>query len=385
MHVVKLIFKNLFRHKLRTVLTIVGIAIAVMAFGLIRTVIDAWYVGIEASSPNRLITRHAVSFIFPLPLAYTTRLQSITGVTEVSHATWFQGIYIEQQNFFPRIAVDPEVFINLYPEFVLPADQLAAWKKERNSCLLGIKTAKKFNLKIGDLMTVQGDIYPGEYQFVVRGIYRGAKKSTDATQMFFHWSYLDERLRRDAPIRSGMVGWYVIHIANPEDASRVSEAADALFKNSSAETKTETEEAFTLGFISMSSTILKAMQFISYIIIGIILLVLANTMVMTARERRTEYAVLKTLGFTGFHLTGLIAGESLMISVFGGGLGLLLSLPVIHGVAEQLSNFFPIFTLTTATLTMSFSFAILVGIIASIFPIYRALNTRIVDGLRQIG
>lgn len=385
MKILKLIFKNLLRHKLRSFLTILGIAIAVMAFGLIRTVLDMWYVGIEASAPDRLISRHSVSFIFPLPLAYQTRLASVPGVSAVSHATWFQGTYIDQNNFFPRIAIDPETFLPLYPEFLLPPEQIAAFQKERNACIIGVKTAKKYKLKIGDMMNIDGDIYPGRYPFVVRGIYKGAKRSTDETQMFFSWHYLDERLRQDAPSRAGQVGWYVIHIANPADAARVSEACDALFKNSAAETKTETEEAFTMGFISMSSTIIAAMQFISYVIIGIILLVLANTMVMTARERRTEYAVLKTLGFTGKHLTGLITGESLAIALCGGVLGLMLTFPITKGIAVQLSNFFPVFDLRAGTLALAGSFAILVGLIASAFPLYRALNTKIVDGLRQIG
>ena len=373
------------RHKLRTSLTILGIAVAVMAFGVLRTVIGAWYVGIEASSPDRLITRNSVSFIFPLPVAYRERIASVPGVTGVSWANWFQGTYIDERNFFPRLAVDVETLFELYPELLLPAEQTEDFKKQRNACIVGLKTAKKYNLKIGDAMTVDGDIYPGRYTFVVRGIYKGRDRATDETQMFFHWEYLDELLKKDMPIRAGYVGWYVIRIADPDQSATVSAAVDEIFRNSPSETKTETEKAFTQGFISMSSTIILAIQFISYIIIGIILLVLANTMVMTARERVMEYAVLKTLGFRTFHIAGLITGESMLIAVIGGGLGLLITFPICAGVGEQFSNIFPVFLVGTDTMVTAMSFALLVGAVASIVPLYRAMTTSIVDGLRHVG
>lgn len=380
-----LIYRNMLRHRLRTLLTIFGISVAVMAYGLIRTVISAWYVGIEATSPDRLITRHAVSFIFPLPYAYRERIETTPGVLTVSHATWFQGVYIDESNFFPRMAVDAKTLFTVYPEYLIPDEQLDAFIKQRNSCVIGIKIAKKYNLRIGDMMAVDGDIYPGRYEFVVKGMYRGREKSVDETQMFFHWEYLDERLKRDFPGRDGQIGWYIVHIRNPEDAPRISEAVDALFRNSPAESKTETEKAFAQGFISMSSAIISAMEFISYVIIGIILLVLANTMVMTARERQVEYAVLKTLGFRTFHITGLIAGESILISALGGCIGMAITFPIAAGIGSQLSTMFPVFLVTPETLATSMSFALFIGIAASLFPIYRAMNTTIVEGLRHIG
>ncbi len=385
MKIFKLIFKNLLRHKLRSLLTVTGIGVAVMAFVLLRTVLSAWDIALEQASPNRLITRHAVSFIFPMPLSYKEKIAAIPGVTGITYMNWFQGIYIEEKNFFPRIAVEVETLFDIYSEFIVPPDQLATFKKERNSCVVGRKTAEKFKFKIGDIIQVRGDIFPGDYQFVIRGIYKGRDRVTDETQMMFHWNYLNERMLQEMPIRAGQVGWYAIRIANPADAARISMAVDELFKNSPAETKTETEKAFTQGFISMSSAIITAMEFISYIIIGVILLVLANTMVMTARERIREYAVLKTLGFSALHIVGLIAGESLTISVMGGIVGLLLASPVVSGVSLELSNYFPIFEIQTSTLITAGMFALFLGITASLFPIYRALNTKIVDGLRQVG
>jgi putative ABC transport system permease protein len=384
MKVLKLIARNLFRHKLRSSLTVLGIAIAVLSFGLLRTVIAAWFVGIDAASPNRLVTRHSVSFIFPLPVAYLNRIASVEGVVAVSRATWFQGVYIDESHFFPRMAIDDAMWA-LYPEYRVPDEQLNAYRAERNACIIGRKIAAKYGLKPGDPVTITGDIFPGRWDFVVRGIYRGMQPSVDETQLFFHWEYLNEALERDMPVRAGYVGWYTLLIDRPENSARISEAVDAVFRNSPYETKTETEKAFTQGFISMASTIIQAIEFISFIIIGIILLVLANTMVMTARERVVEYAVLKTLGFRTVHIMGLITGESLLIAVIGAVIGMLLTFPAAAGVAQGLSTFFPVFIVQPSTLLTAGSLALLIGILASLFPLWRAMHTSIVEGLRHIG
>jgi putative ABC transport system permease protein len=386
MKILKLIFKNTLRHKLRTFLTIFGIAIAVVAFGVLRTVVTAWYSGVEASSANRLIVRQSVSFIFPLPYAYREKIMQVPGVTNVSFANWFGGVYIDENNFFARLAVDPETYFDVYKEFQVPDDQLETFKKERNSCIIGTEIAKKFNLKIGDIMTVNGDIYPGSWEFVVRGIYNPKFKSTDAAQMMFHWDYVDERMKQEMPGRAGQVGWYVVMINNPANASIISNQIDALFKNSSAETKTETESAFQQGFIQSSGAIITSMNFISFIIIGIIMLVLGNTMIMSARERTREYAVLKTLGFSGKHLAGIILGESLLISIIGGGIGLFFTYPIVSGLGEMIpTGMFPVFEIKTITLILAVSAALIIGIAASVFPIQRALKTKIVDGFRFVG
>jgi putative ABC transport system permease protein len=385
MKVLKLVYKNLLRHKLRTALTILGIAVAVMAFGLLRTVVTAWYSGVEASAVNRLVTRQAVSFIFPLPIVDEQMIAKVSGVSNVSHFTWFQGVYIDERQFFPRIACDPEKVFQIYPEFLLPPDQLKAFQQERNSCVVGARTAALYHLKLGDLMSIRGDIYPGNWEFVVRGIYQPKDKTTDATQMFFHFAYLDERMRQEAPSRAGQVGWYVMTIDNPNNAAQISQEVDALFANSRAETKTETEKAFQQSFVSLSGTIITSLQFISYVIIGIILLVLANTIVMTARERIREYAVLKVLGFTSAHIGGLIFGESLMIAVIGGAVGIALTFPICRGFGEAMSTFFPLFNVETTTIVYASLFSLSVGVLAAVYPAVKSVQTKIVDGLRQIG
>jgi putative ABC transport system permease protein len=385
MKVFKLIFKNALRHKLRTMLTIIGLLIAVMAFGVLRTVVDVWNESIEATAANRLITRQAVSFIFPLPYSYRDQIAKIQGVETVSYANWFQGTYKDKNNFFARMAVDPETFFEVYPELMVSPKEFETFKQERNSCIVGADIAKQYGFKIGDVIPIEGDIYPGKWEFVVRGIYQPREKSTDATQMVFHWAYLDERIRQDMPGRAGMVGWYVVKIKNPDQAAVISDQIDVLFKNSPNATKTETERAFTQNFISGMNSLLKAMNFLSFIIIGVIMLVLGNTMIMSARERTREYAVLKTLGFSGGHLVGLILGESFLIAVLGAGLGILVTYPIVFGIATILKGFLPFFYVTPATLVLASGAALFVGIAASIFPIQRALSTKIVDGLRFIG
>jgi len=386
MRILKLITKNMLRHKLRTMLTILGITIAVTAFGLLRTVVTAWYVGVEASSANRLITRQSVSFIFPLPLAYRERIARLDGVERVTFANWFGGVYIDKKQFFARMAVDAETFFNVYPEMLVPKDQLDAFKQDRSGCIIGEQLVERYNLKIGDVVPIEGDIYPGQWEFTVRGIYKPRDKSTDPSNMLFQWKYLEERMRQDWPQRAGVVGWYIIQIKDPNNAATISAQIDDFFKNSPAETKTETERAFTLGFLSMFSSVITSMNIISFVIIGIILLVLGNTMIMAARERIREYAVLKTLGFSTFHIVGLIGGESLAIAVMGGVIGIALTFPMTDSFAAAVpKGWFPVFNVEPITLVLACSAAVLVGILAAIFPIQRTLNTKIVDGLRQIG
>ncbi len=386
MRVFKLIFKNAFRHKLRTLLTVLGISIAVIAFGILRTVVTAWSAGVEASAADRLVVRHAVSFIFPLPYSYKDKITRIPEIELVSYANWFGGTYIDKNQFFARMAVDHETFFDVYPEFVLTPDELASFKKERNACVVGRDIAEKYNLKIGDVMTMDGDIYPGRWEFVVRGIYQPKFKSTDATQMLFHWDYLNERMEKDDPTRANEVGWYIPKINNINDASMISEQIDNEFKNSPAETKTETERAFQQSFLSASSAIITAMNAMSFVIVGIIMLVLANTMIMAARERTREYAVFKSLGFSAFHLTGLILGESMLISAMGGGIGLLLIFPLIEGLGQAIpKGFFPVFQIEPITMVLGIGAVLLIGVLSAIFPIQRALTTRIVDGFRFVG
>ncbi|HUK42565.1 MAG TPA: ABC transporter permease, partial [Candidatus Acidoferrales bacterium] len=308
MELIRLLVRNSLRHKLRSALTVLGVGIAILAFALLRTVVTAWHAGVDASAANRLITRHAVSFVFPLPLAYRDRIAQVPGVEKVTYAVWFSGVYIDKNQFFARLAVDSESFFDLYPEFVIDGEQFEAFRRERNACVIGIDLARRYNLKIGDIMNVEGDVFPGRWEFVVRAIYRPRDQTVDPANMLFHYDYVQERVLRDTPQRSGQVGWYIERIARSANPAEVSESVDSLFENSPAETKTETERAFQQNFLSSASAVITAMNIMSFVIIGIILLVVGNTMIMSARERTHEYAVLKALGFAWPQIFFLIAG-----------------------------------------------------------------------------
>ncbi len=381
-----LLIRNTLRHKVRSVLTIFGVGVAVMAFALLRTVVTAWHAGVEASAANRLITRHAVSFLFPLPLAYRDRIAQVPGVNKVTYAMWFSGVYIDKNQFFARLAVDSETFFDVYPEFLVEREQFATFQRERNAAIIGVEIARRYNLKLGDIMLLEGDVYPGQWEFVVRGIYQPRDQTTDPATMMFHFKYVEERVRQEAPDRAGQVGWYIVRIANPDDAAPVSEAIDKLFENSRAETKTETERTFQQNFLSAASAVITAMNIMSFVIIGIILLVLGNTMIMSARERTHEYAVLKALGFSGAKLFSLIAGESLILSILGSALGLLGTLPAVVGFQTVLpKGWFPVFYVKPETILFAGISGLLIGFAASLIPVRRILSTRIVEGLRHIG
>lgn len=385
MHVLRLIFKNSLRHKLRTFLTVLGVAVAILAFGLLRTVIDAWYAGVAASSANRLVTRNAISLIFPLPLSYKEKIRQIGGVKSVSYGTWFGGIYIDEKNFFANYAMEAEHYLPIYPEIILPPDQRAAFYRDRKSAVAGRKLADRFGWKIGDSVTLRGTIFPGNWEFIIRGIYRGRDQNVDETAFFFHWEYLNEAMKKTSPGRADQVGWYMVEVENPHLAADVSLRIDRMFKNSLAETLTETEKAFNLSFISMTEAIIMVIQLVSYVIILIIMAVVANTMAMTARERIGEYAVFKTLGFGSFHVAGLIFGESLFITMIGAVIGILLTFPAAGIFAGRLSAYFPIFNVAPDTIYLDFAAGGLVGLSAAVFPTWRAVRIRVADGLRRIG
>jgi len=386
MELVRLMLRNTLRHKLRSLLTILGVGVAVMAFALLRTVVTAWYAGVEASAANRLISRHAVSFVFPLPLAYRDRIAKVPGVNKVTYAIWFSGVYIDKNQFFARLGVDSETFFDVYPEFVIDKEQFEVFKRERNAAIIGIDIATRYNLKIGDIMPIEGDVFPGQWEFVVRGIYTPRDQTTDPATMMFHHKYVEERIRQEMPDRAGEIGWYIVRIDDPENSAAISEEIDKLFANSRAETKTETERAFQQSFLSAASAIITAMNIMSFVIIGIILLVLGNTMVMSARERTHEYAVLKALGFSAWQIFFLIAGESLILSLLGSALGLGVTLPAVAGFEKALpKGWFPVFYIKPETIVMACAAGLLVGVVASLIPMRRVVTTRIVEGLRYVG
>lgn len=385
MFILKILIRNAFRHKLRTLLTILGITIAILAFGLLRTFINAWYGGVEASSASRLITRSSISLIFHLPLSYKDKIRQVDGVKVVSWGNWFGGIYIDEKNFFANFGVDAKSYLELYPELILSQEEKTAFFRDRKGFIAGQKLAKRFGWKIGDAVTLRGTIYPGNWDFVLRGIYRGRDETIDETQFFFHWDYINETLKKRGSPRTDMVGWYMVGVTRPDRANEVALAIDRLFKNSIAETLTETEKAFQLSFIAMSETILIAIELVSFVVIIIIIAVVANTMSMTYRERIGEYAIFKTLGYRGWRIAGMIIGESMVITLIGTFFGIILTFPVAEVVGKMLSNYFPVFKVAEETIYMDLAASLIIGLLAAIVPTYRSVSIRIADGLRRIG
>ena len=385
MFLFKLLLKNAFRHKLRTLLTMVGLVVAISAFGLLRTIVDAWYAGVEGSSSTRLITRSNISLTFALPLNYAQRLRAVEGVTQVSWSNWFGGVYITERNFFPQFAVDPATYLPLYPEYKIDEAQKLAFMRDRQGVLVGRKLATKFGWKLGDQIPLRGTIYPGTWTFTLRAIWDGADAKTDESQLLMHWSYLNESVRQRAPRRADAVGVYILGIDEPNNAALVSQRVDKLFANSLAETMTETEAAFQLSFVSMSEAILVAVQAVSLIIVVIIMAVMANTMTMTARERLAEYATLKALGFSPGFVVRLIFGESLLIAAIGGLAGLLLTLPLAAAFRSAVGTLFPVFQVSTLTMALQLLAALVVGTVAAAWPAWRMSRFDIVAGLRHVG
>jgi len=380
----RLLLKNAFRHKLRTGLTMVGLVVAICAFGLLRTIVDAWYAGVEGSSSTRLVTRSNISLTFALPFSYGQRLKAVEGVRQVSWANWFGGIYITERNFFPQFAVEPVSYLALYPEYRIPDEQKLAFYRDRQGAVVGRKLADKFGWKIGDQIPLRGTIYPGTWNFTLRGIWDGAEAKTDESQMLVHWAYVNEWVRQRYKGRSDQVGVYMLGIDEPNNAAVISERVDKLFANSLAETMTETEAAFQLSFVSMSEAILVAVRAVSLIIVVIIMAVMANTMSMTARERLAEYATLKALGFPPGFVVRLLFGESLLIALLGGLAGLLLTLPLAAAFAKAAGTLFPVFQVSGLTMALQVLAALVVGAVAAAWPAWRMSRIDIVQGLRHV-
>jgi putative ABC transport system permease protein len=385
MFVLLFVLRNAFRHKLRTTLTVVGIVVAIVAFGVLRTIVDAWYAGANASSSARLVTRNSVSLTFSLPLTYAQKLRQVSGVTGVAWANWFGGVYIKESNFFPQFAISAQTYLDMYPEFVLSPEERGAFMADRTGAIAGRKLAAKYGWKVGDQIPLRGTIFPGTWTFNLRGIYEGAEASTDTSTFFFHFEYLNERVKQLSARRGDQTGVFIEAIRDPQEAAEVSKAIDATFRNSLAETLTETEKAFQLGFVSMSEAILLAIQAVSFVVIVIIMAVMANTMAMTTRERYAEYATLKALGFGGAFVAFLIFAESLGIALAGGLAGIALTFPAAHAFASSVGSILSGFVVSRETMGLQLGAALVVGCVAAAVPAWRAARLGIVQGMRAIG
>jgi putative ABC transport system permease protein len=377
-----LVWRNLLRRKLRTTFTLLAIMIGFLLFGLLMAIRAAFTLGVEVAGADRLVMIHKVSFIQLLPLSYQTRIASVQGVTAVTHQTWLGAYYQQPSNFFANIAVDPEPFLAMYHEVEVPPDQQKAWFADRTGVIIGIDLARRYNWKIGDRIPLQGTFFrPPDgrpWEFTVDGIYDSKARGFDKTQLFFNYKYLEETIQE----ARGTVGWYVIRVGDPATADQLAMRIDSLFANSPAETKTATEKAFIQAFAGQIGDIGRIMMSISGVAMLFILLITANTMAQSIRERTNELGVLKTLGFTQGRILSLVLLESGLIALLGGGLGLLLAW-AITSQGDPTGGFLPAFYFPTSDLILGVGLVIALGFTTGIIPGLQASRLKIVDALRR--
>ncbi len=370
---------NLGRHKRRTFLTIASVALALFLFASLRTVLTTLTAAAEFGSARRLVTTNATGFVLPLPVAYANRLETIDGIQRVTWANWFGGRYGDGKRFFASFAVDPKSYLDLYPEMSVPADQKEAFLRDRAGALIGARLIDVFGWKVGQNVTLQGTIYPGDWTFTIRGIYTPTDPVINDDAMMFHWDYLDERTGRQ-----GQAGWYIMQIDHPENAARVAKIVDDQFRNSNAPTKTGTEQAFNASFATMWGNVGLLMNTIGMAVVFAILLVTANAMMMSARERTRELAVLKTIGFTDRRLFGLVMLEAGLITMTGAIIGLGGAKLLYRTTNFNAGGFLPGFDVTVPTLLLGGGIALLLMLASGIIPAIRAARLPVVSALRNV-
>lgn len=381
-----LIWSSLKRRKVRTIFTVLSIVVAFLLFGYLGAIEKAFSMGVDVSGADRLMVMHRMTFIQLLPISYQQRIANLPGVERVSHLTWFGGIYKDPKNTkFGQMAVDTDTFFDIYREFILPEEQMKAWKADRTGAVIGRVTAERYGWKVGDKIPLQGTIFRkpdgAAWEFTVSGIYRGEKKGTDESSMYFHYDYLNEVARGGD---FGLVGWYIVRIADPAGAAAQSSRIDGLFANSPAETKTQTEKAMAQSFANQVGSIGTIITGVLSAVFFTILLVAGNTVAQSVRERTSELAVLKTLGFSQRQVLGLVLAESCFLALLGGALGLALAWVIITGLGDPTGGFLPLFYLSGGKLALGAALALLLGLTTGLLPALQAMRLRIVDALRRV-
>jgi putative ABC transport system permease protein len=382
MKFVGLILKSARRSKRRTALTVLSVAIAVFLFASLRAILDGFNAASEASSSTRIVTIRSTSLIFSMPTSHGETIRNTPGVRDITWANWFGGIYKDPRNFFAQFAIEPESYLRLYPEILLTPEERHAFLDDRTGCIVGDGLAKRFGWKTGDRIVLQVGIPTygtQDFTFTIRGVYRVASNAVDNQSMFFQWKYADER-----SIVKGQVGWYVTQINDPDQAAQVATAIDRQFANTPNETKTDTERQFQSSFASMFGNLNLLLGSIALAVVITTLFVAANTMAMSVRERTTEIAVMRTLGFPAHMIFLFIAGEALLMSVAGGLLGALLARAVVSGDLLAVSSFIPAFGVSGRNVAIGVALSALIGVLAGIVPATMASRLRIVDALRRI-
>lgn len=379
-----LVWSNLKRKKVRTLLTLLSIMVAFLLFGYLAAIRVALSAGVEVAGADRLVVRHKVSIIQLLPESYEPRIEQIPGVADATFATWFGGIYKEPKNFFAQLPVKPEEFLEMYPEFLLTEEEKARWLETRTGAVAGRVTADRFGWKVGDRIPIQATIWTHSggkqtWEFDLVGIYEGAEKGTDTSNFLFRHDFFDEA--RD--LMRGQIGWYYVRVEDPDDAVEVAEAIDDQFANSPYETKAETEGAFVQAFADQVGDIGTIIMAILAAVFFTILLVAGNTMAYSVRERVGELAVLKAVGFTDRQVLGLVLAEALWIAAIGGFLGLGIGWFLIS-LGDPTNGSLPVFFFPPRDIVLGVGLVFALGFAAGILPAIEAGRLRIADALRRL-
>jgi len=378
-----LIFANLFRKKLRLILTIGSFAVALFLFAFLAVVRGAFNRGADIAGADRLVVINRISIIQPLPLSYRDKILRIPGVSAVTHNNWFGGVYQEEKNFFPQFVIDVENQRKVLPELVVPEDQWQNFVKDRQGAIVGAKTAKRFGWKIGDHIPIKNALFGGAstWEFNIDGIYHSERVGGDESQFWFQWDYFEERMPQSF---KGNVGWYVVKLNSPDDAVSVAKTIDDMAANSSYETKTETESAFAAGWVKQFGNIQFLIMTIGTVVFFTLLLVTGNTMAISVRERIAELAVLKAIGFSDRSVLYLVLGESLAIALVGGLLGLGLAAIAVPALGAALNGLLPTLILSKSILLLGLGTALLVGAVSGLLPGIGAMRMRVVNALRRV-
>ena len=378
-----LILSNFKRHRIRLALTILSVLVAFVLFGYLSAVRKAFEMGVDVAGADRLIVRNKISLIMPLPRSYESDLERIDGVEDAVHASWFGGVYQDPKNFFGQFPVDPEEFLAMYPEYVLPAEQMEAWKRTKTGAVAGRTIAERFDWKVGDRIPIQATIWQGKdggdsWTFDLVGIYDGAHQETDQTLFLFRYDYFDEA----RAYGEGQVGWYYLRVDDPGRTGEVAAAVDAEFANSSFETVTESEKAFMSGFAKQVGNIGAIVTAVLSAVFFTILLVVGNTMAQSIRERTKELGVLKALGFSSTQMLTFVLAESCVVSGLGGGLGLLAAwLLTLQG--DPTGGSLPVFFFPPEDLALGAGLALALGVFTGLPPAIGAMRLNAAEALRR--
>jgi putative ABC transport system permease protein len=380
-----LLAAGLRRHKLRLLLTGLSILVAMVLFSYLVAIKKAFEMGVDVAGRDRLVVRHRVSIIQMLPANYEQQMERLPGVVDATPLSWFGGIYQDPSNFFGQFPVKPEEYLAMYPEFLLPPEQKAAWLRTRTGVVVGRQIADKYHWKIGDRIPLQATVWRPKtggdtWTFDVVGIYDGKEKETDNTQFLFRDDYFQE----NRTFGQGTIGWYALRIKDPDQAAAVAKAVDTTFANSPAETKTETEGAFAQAFANQMGNIGLIVTAILAAVFVTILFVAGNTMAQGVRERTQELGILKALGFKNGEVLTLVLAESLLIAVVAGGLGLALGY-VLVAQGDPTNGFLPIFFFPPKDLVLGGVLVLLLGLLAGALPAWSAMRLRTVEALRRGG